>query len=213
MTRVRGGFSTGLQRRALHATAALAVLFGLVGVGTSSASTPPTSSVTVPGAVGQTVTDSWTGSIPPFTNATSNCADFADTAFVDQHVVTINVPAGAYNAVQANFTFNISWSGTTGNDEILTVVDPDGNVVGSSDTGQPSETVRASNLKAGPYKVVACGFISGPAPQDYNGTLTIQTVAPPPPPPPLPTSSNGITFDHANLNDPVRMVGEPDIEI
>src|SRR5438093_8486042 len=25
--------------------------------------------------------------------------------------------------------------------------------------------------------------------------------------------SNGITFDHANLNDPVRMVGEPDIAI
>src|SRR5919108_639861 len=36
---------------------------------------------------------------------------------------------------------------------------------------------------------------------------------PPPPPPPLPTTSNGITFDHANLNDLVRMVGEPDIEI
>ena len=27
------------------------------------------------------------------------------------------------------------------------------------------------------------------------------------------TNSNGITFDNATLNDPVRMVGEPDIEI
>src|SRR5256885_1559531 len=48
---------------------------------------------------------------------------------------------------------------------------------------------------------------------DSWGTLTVQTVAPPPPAPPLPTSSNGITFDHGNLNDPVRMVGEPDVEI
>jgi uncharacterized repeat protein (TIGR01451 family) len=185
----------------------------MAGVGTSQASTPSSSTVAVPTTTGQTVTDTWTGSIPAFSNATSDCSLFADTAFVDQHSVTVNVPAGAYNTVQANFTFNVSWDGASGNDEILTVLDPDGAVVGSSDTGSPSETVGGTNLRAGAYKVVACGFLSGPTPQDYTGTLTIQTSAPPPPPSPLPTSSNGITFDHANLNDPVRMVGEPDIQI
>jgi uncharacterized repeat protein (TIGR01451 family) len=214
MTRTPGGVGATLRTRGLfRAMLAVGLVVGLVGVGTSQASTPATSSVTVPSTVGQTVTDTWTGAIPPGTNATSDCSVVADTPVVDQHLVTVNVPAGAYDAVQANFTFNVSWDGASGNDEILTVVDPDGNVVGSSDTGQPSETVGASNLESGEYNVIACGFLSGPAPQDYTGTLTIQTVTPPPPAPPLPTSSNGITFDHANLNDPVRMVGEPDIVI
>ncbi len=185
----------------------------LFAVGPVGASTPPTSNVNVPSTAGQTVTDTWTGTIPPGTNATSDCSPFVDNStLADQHSVTVNVPAGAYDAVQANFTFNIAWPDAS-NDEILTVVDPDGRVVGSSDTGQPSETVRGTNLKAGTYKVIACGFLSGPAPQGYGGTLTVQTIASPPPPPPLPSSSNGITFDHANLNDPVRMVGEPDIVI
>jgi uncharacterized repeat protein (TIGR01451 family) len=199
------------RKRIFHTLVAVGLLVGLAGVGTSRASTPGSSTVTVPTTVGQTVTDGWTGNIPPFTNATSNCSAFADSAVVDQHVVTVNVPAGAYDIVQADFTFNITW-GDASNDEILTVVDPDGKVVGSSDGGQPSETVRGTNLKAGAYKVIACGFVSGPSPQSYSGTLTIQTVALPPPPPP-PGPARGITFDHANLNDPIRMVGEPDIVI
>jgi uncharacterized repeat protein (TIGR01451 family) len=199
-------------RRVVPALAAFALLLGVAGVGTSQASTPPSSTVSVPTAAGQTVTDAWTGSIPTGSNATSDCSLYADSPLSDQHSVTVNVPAGAYDAVQASFTFNVSWDGSSGNDEILTVLDPDGNEVGSSDTGSPSETVQVTNLAAGAYKVVACPFLS-PTDQVYTGTLTIQTSAVPPPPPPLPTSSNGITFDHANLNDPVRMVGEPDIEI
>ena len=42
----------------------------LFAVGPVGASTPATSSVTVPSTVGQTVTDSWTGAIPAGTNAT-----------------------------------------------------------------------------------------------------------------------------------------------
>src|SRR5438094_3535258 len=184
------------RRRVFDFLLAVGLLVGLAGAGASHASTPPSSSVTVPTSTGQALTDSWTGAIPPGTNATSDCSPFVDnSALADQHSVTVNVPAGAYDTVQANFTFNISWPDAS-NDEILTVVDPDGRVVGSSATGQPSETVRGTNLKAGTYKAIACGFLSGPAPQNYTGTLTIQTVAPPPPPPPLPTSSNGITFDH-----------------
>jgi hypothetical protein len=39
-----------------------------------------TSNVTAPSTIGQTVTKTWTGSIPPLTNASSNCAVLADTA-------------------------------------------------------------------------------------------------------------------------------------
>ena len=46
----------------------------------SFASTPPTSNVTVPSTIGQTVTVTWTGTIPPGSNATSNCAALVDTA-------------------------------------------------------------------------------------------------------------------------------------
>jgi PKD repeat protein len=101
---------------------------------------------------------------------------------------TITVPAGVYNSVNAKFTFNISWDGAAGNDEILTVLKPDGTSLGSSDTSNPSETVTGNNLAGGTYKVVACGFISGPAGQPYTGKLTIDTSAGgPPPPPPTPT--------------------------
>src|SRR6185369_8103288 len=75
-----------------------------------NASNPATSNITVPSTAGQTVTVTWTGSIPPLTNATSDCAALADTPAVDQHVSTVNVPNGLYNTTNAKFTFNISWS-------------------------------------------------------------------------------------------------------
>jgi len=154
----------------------------------SFASSPPTSTITVPSTTGQTVTVTWTGEIPALVNGTSDCAHLADTPAVDQHLPTITVPAGVYNTVNAKFTFNISWDGSSGNDEILTVLKPDGSELASSDTSNPSETVIGNNLPQGTYKVVACGFISGPNPQPYTGTLTIETTTGgPPPPPPTPT--------------------------
>ena len=165
---------------ALCSTGALLALF---------ASTPPTSSITVPSTIGQTVTITWTGTIPPLVNGTSDCTNFADTPAVDQHMPTINVPAGVYNSVNAKFTFNISWDGAAGNDEVLTVLKPNGTALGSADTSNPSETVTGNNLPEGTYKVIACGFITGPAGQPYTGKLTIDTStsAGPPPPPPTPT--------------------------
>lgn len=198
-------------RRALTAILAVALLGGLTAlVGVAVASTPGSGAITVPSSAGQTVTDSWSGQIPALVNATSDCSAFVDTPAVDQHAETVTVPAGVYGSLNARFTFNISWTGAS-NDEILTVIGPDGKSLGSSDTGSPSETVEGSNLPAGTYKVVACGFESGPDPQPYSGQLTIQTTAVGPPPPP--GASRGITFDHATLNDPIRMVGEPDVVI
>ena len=82
-------------------------------------------------------------------------------------MVVGGVPTGAQ---KAKFTFNIQWDGASGNDEILTVLYPNGNVLASSDGGDPTETVTANDLPAGTYKVIACGFISGPAPQNYTGS-------------------------------------------
>jgi uncharacterized repeat protein (TIGR01451 family) len=205
-----GIVSRVLGRRARSALLPVALVAGLVAaVGSAWASTPGTSTVSVPSLPGQTVTDTWTGSIPALVNATSDCGPFADTPAVDQHLPTINVPAGVYSTLSATFTFNITWANGS-NDEVLTVLGPGGADLGSSDGGNPSESVFASNLAAGEYKVIACGFASTSA-EPYTGSLTIQTFALPPPPPP--STSNGITWDHATLNDPARMVGEPDIVI
>ncbi|HEX8899202.1 MAG TPA: hypothetical protein VF751_10940, partial [Chthoniobacterales bacterium] len=81
----------------------------------SWASNPATSTITVPATVGQKVTVTWTGQIPPLANATSDCANLADTPAVDQHLPTINVPAGVYSTLTAKFEFNISWDGASGN--------------------------------------------------------------------------------------------------
>jgi hypothetical protein len=184
--------------------------FSLCSVGASLAllsfaSMPPTSNVTVPSTIGQTRTVTWTGTIPPLANASSDCTVLADTMAADTHTSTINVPPGVYNTVSAQFTFNIAWTpvaNSNTSDEILTVVG-----VGSSDGGNPSETVAAQNLVGGNYKIVACGF-SNAQPQPYTGTLTIVTSAPPQPPPPNYTTG-AIKFGPANVADFQRTEGEP----
>ncbi|PYJ85462.1 MAG: hypothetical protein DME70_09525, partial [Verrucomicrobia bacterium] len=108
----------------------------------------------MPSGAGQTVTVTWTGEIPPGANPTSDCTNLADTPAVDQHLPKINVPAGLYNSVNAKFEFNITWDPAAGNDEILTVLNPDGSTLDSSDGGDPTETVTAKNLAAGTYKVI-----------------------------------------------------------
>jgi hypothetical protein len=175
----------------------------------SFASTPPTSNVTVPSTIGQTVTVTWTGTIPPGSNATSNCAALADTPAVDQHNSTVSVPAGIYNTLAAQFTFKITWTPVvdpSASDEILTVVSAGGAQVGSSDGGTNTETVAAQNLGADTYKIIACGF-SNAQPQPYTGTLTITTSALTTTPPNYTTGA--ITFGPPNMVDFQRTEGEP----
>ncbi len=180
-------------------------IIGWYANGTVEASTPPTSVVTVPSTSGQTVTVNWTGTIPPLTNASSDCTALADSPAVDQHVATINVPAGLYDSVSAQFVFRITWAPVVNintSDEILTVVG-----VGSSDGGSPSETVAGQNLVGGNYKIVVCGFANA-QPQPYTGTLTITTSAPSPPPPPNYTTG-AMTFGPSIVIDFQRTEGEP----
>ena len=61
-------------------------------------------------------------------------------------------------------------------DEILTVVDPTGHVVGSSDGGSNIEKVVAHDLSPGTYTVLACTFLSV-LPTDYTGQLVVTTTA------------------------------------
>src|SRR5205814_4904074 len=91
-----------LHARAVVASAlvATAMLLGLL----SFASTPGTSSITVPTAPNQTVTVTWTGMIPPGANGASDCTNLAGTPLADQHLPTINVPPDVYNNVNAKFT-------------------------------------------------------------------------------------------------------------
>ncbi len=187
-------------------TAIITGITGWFAVGTVEASSPATSSVTVPSTLGQTVTINWTGTIPAGSNGTSNCTALADTPLADQHVSTVTVPAGLYNTLGAQFTFKITWTpvvNSSASDEILTVLGPTGNHVGSSDGGTSTETVGASNLGTGNYKIIACGFTNA-QPQPYTGTLTITAV----PPPPVYTGGS-IGFGPATVVDFQRTEGEP----
>jgi hypothetical protein len=131
----------------------------------------------VPTSAGATVTDSWTGTAPPAAFAGSTCFP-GGSPLVDEHAVTIAVAPGTYDTVNAQFTFNITWTPASGdastNDLILTLIGPDGLEIASSDGGAPTETVVANNLAAGAYRVVVCGFLNTTL-QPYGGNLTITT--------------------------------------
>src|SRR3954468_20321051 len=135
--RTKSASKSGVINPRVILTVALFAIGGSLAL-LSWASTPPTSSIAVPGSAGQKIEVTWTGEIPPLANATSDCTNLADTPAVDQHLPTINVPAGIYNALNAKFEFNISWDGASGNDEILTVLNPDGTTLDSSDGGDPT---------------------------------------------------------------------------
>src|SRR2546423_5746065 len=182
----------------------------------SFASDPATSTITVPSTPGQQVHVSWTGEIPPGVNGTSDCTNLADTPAADQHLPTIVVPAGVYiTNPHTKFKFRIEWDGADGNDEILTVLKPNGATLDSSDGGDPHEDLDAENLDPGEYKVVACGFISGPSPQNYTGTLTIDTTPQATPPPlPAPTPATAGMPRYYNYAPPTAVgeaSGEPSI--
>jgi hypothetical protein len=188
--------------------AGLAAGFVLFAAGAGVASTPPTSSVTVPTAPGQTAS-TWTGTIPPGANPTSSCHGFE--AVSDQHVVTVNVPAGAYDTVDAAFKFTITW-GDALHDEILTVVDPQGEEVDSSDGGSNVETVNANNLPAGNYTVLACAF-AALVPVNYSGKLEVTTTARTVEPTVPSVDAQGLAFSASVASDNQRDQAEPLIEI
>ena len=86
---------SGIFNSRVIAAFALSGLGALLAV-VSVASDPATSTITVPTQSNQKVTITWTGSIPPGVNGTSDCTNLADTPLADEHKPTIVVPTGAY---------------------------------------------------------------------------------------------------------------------
>ncbi|MGI8683045.1 MAG: hypothetical protein ACR2JO_13155, partial [Mycobacteriales bacterium] len=131
------------RSRALALASATAVAIA-VPLTAGNASTPQSESVTVPTSTGVTITRTWTGTIPPGVNPTSQCDG---TTPEDTHEINLTVPTGIYSKLTALFTFTIKWNPSSPSestsDEILTVEGPQGEV-GSSDGGSPMEQVSAS---------------------------------------------------------------------
>jgi hypothetical protein len=187
----------------------------VLAVNSTTASTPATSSVTVPTTAGSTVRDQpdWGGTAQAGANPTSNCSP-PSASPVDEHDVSVTVAPGTYDTIDAAFRFNISWQpvvNATANDLILTVIGPDGEV-GSSDGGNPSETVAATNLRTGIYKFLVCGFANS-APQDYTGMLEITTSARSAETSLPSAPAQGLAFSASVASDNQRDQSEPMVEI
>ena len=187
-----------------------AAALALSAAAAAPASTPPTSSVTVPATAGQTVTVTWTGTIQPGANPLSTCAP-PSTSVPDEHTIGIDVPAGLYATLDATFTFRITWADAA-NDEILTVLDPEGEEVNSSDGGSNVEQVVATNLAGGAYKALACAF-AATAPVDYEGELVVTTTARTPEPSLPSADAQGLAFSASVAADNQRDQAEPLLEI
>jgi hypothetical protein len=198
-----------MRKAGLPTLGLLAALVAALMSGSAAGSTPPASTVTVPTTAGQ-ITDTWTGTIMPGANATSDCSAPFDLVS-DLHEVTINVPPGTYDTIDAQFRFTITWT-DAGSDEILTVVDPNGDVVGSSDGGSTVETVVANNLPPGTYKVLPCAFLAT-TPTDYTGRLQITTTARTVEQDLPSAPANGLAFSAGVASDNQRDQAEPLVEI
>ena len=97
-----------MRKAGLPTLGLLAALVAALMSGSAAASVPPASTVTVPSTAGQT-TDTWTGTIMPGANATSDCSTPFEPVS-DLHEVTINVPPGTYDTIDAQFRFTITWA-------------------------------------------------------------------------------------------------------
>lgn len=165
-----------LSLRTLTAIAAVVATAGLVR--TSGASTPPSHDVTVPTVDGATVVVEWTGTSPAGAAGADSACISGNTSLEDHHLITLTVPAGAYDNVVVAAHFHIDWvSAGVGPSDLVLTVEKDGTELDSSDGGTPQENVIFNNPGAGTYNAIVCSFAST-APTPYNGKLTLRAIAP-----------------------------------
>jgi hypothetical protein len=201
------------KRRLL--TAAAAALLIAATAPTVFASDPPSNTVAVPSVLDGEASATWSGSVPAQSvNPTSECAEGSGT---DSHGLTFTVPAGLYDTKAATFVFSITWTPNNPgadvqpNDLIITILGPDGAVVGGDDTAETTEKVTLSNLKAGDYKVLACGYVNL-TDQPYTGKVSVKTTAlGTANGNPFSTNDNQLKFTDATVVDPILFGGEPGI--
>jgi hypothetical protein len=150
---------------------AIVLALACVAAGPAVASDPPSQAVTVPTTPGQTVTVTWTGTVLPGANPSSECGQPTDVG-QDSHEVQLSVPPGTYDSVTVLASATVSYDGP--NDLIVTVVGPDGSST-SADGGflDEDETATFTDPAAGTYTILACMF-AGATPQPYTGTLTLE---------------------------------------
>ena len=192
------------RRTSLALTSAAALALALVVLpGSSSASDPGSSKLTVPSRPGQQISAAYTGTAPA---GAAGAAAGCTAANSDAHAVKLTVPAGLLGKVSASLVFAVTWTpAAVNNDLILTVLDPAGAAAGSSDGGSPAETVTVTGLKTGTYTALVCGFVNE-TPQAYKGIVTVATSAAPGPVPP--TVNTGLEFGASLVTDPQRSQGE-----
>lgn len=189
-----------------------ALLFAAALVTASVPTTLALGEITVPTAVGQSVTVSWTGTVLPGVNPSSECGLPSDVG-ADTHTETLIVPAGTYDSVTVDATASISFSGP--NDLIVTIVDA-GGASSSGDSGSfdADESASLTNPPAGSLKVITCMF-AGAVPQTYTGALTLTANAIPTEPEAGATCrapGKPLAFTTPSYVDTHRAGGEPSVQ-
>ena len=209
---------TVLSLRRLPRTTRLAVVFGaaaaciapaLAAIPGSDAVAAGDTSVTIPSSAGQHTSATWDGTIPAGANANSDCTG-QPASTIDEHAISVVVPKGVYKTVNATMVVSITWSPPgpeDANDEILTLIGPDGKTISSSDGGTTTEAISVLNPVAGTYKAQACGFANS-TPQAYKGLVDVSTTKVVKAPR---SSAHGLKFSATVPSDPQRDEGEPAI--
>src|SRR3954454_14119266 len=177
---------------------ALAAIFGALllaaasqlpaGATVTGSKTAPEKTVTLPATPGKNVV-TYKGHAPfsndsagiAADNPLSPCDPAKGDQFNDQHFIKVVVPAGMDDRYDTLIRFQIDWT-FTGNESVadmaLHLYGPDGKQVAESDGSQASEGINITDKALGVYDVLVCAFQTGPAGQDYKGTVTAQTLAP-----------------------------------
>ena len=177
---MRGRFRTRLRTRGVL----LALLLGaglVLAVTAGSASTPSSQSVAVPSTVGQSATVNWTGTIPPGSHGTRDCATVSGDPTADHHGIEITVPAGIYSSVTRPSVLDHVDARDADGGHRRRGPDPPRSQrrrgrLEATEAARPRPSP-VQNLAAGTYDVLACGFVNA-LPQSYTGSLTITTSAP-----------------------------------
>lgn len=138
----------------------------------AGASEPESTDVKINAEPG-TTTYTWTGEIGPAPTgvvgyATDPCTQDGDLE--DIHTIKLDLAPRVYKSMVAEFTFQITWDDST--NDLALVVKGEQGTVGTSDGGDPIETVAAINLDEGEYVVNPCAFATA-GPVEYRGSMKV----------------------------------------
>lgn len=174
-------------RQLLQHTALSLALAG--GFGTALASEPASQDVTLTGTPGETVVVEWTGTALPGVSGAGSAGSLAGLGGAclpagpdDSHDINLLIPDGLYDHNQVSADFQITWTpgspvpgGLVSDPDLALSVYSGTTALGSSDGGDPQETVGLNNPASGTLTAVVCPFTAS-APTDYHATLTVKVL-------------------------------------